>query len=137
MKVTLRVDPETGVAIATGSGVAGADDARESVSELWALPSWPGRAVVWDLRMLVFDASPSDVRTIARFVLENQPSPPPARVAFVTDRDADFGMARMFQLFREDPYTSFQVFRDYDEALTWAVSPSAPAAPPGEGGGAG
>ena len=34
------------------------------------------------------------VREIARFILNSQPSPPPPKVAFVTAREADFGMAR-------------------------------------------
>jgi hypothetical protein len=40
-------------------------------------------------------------------------------MAFITQRDADFGMARVFEAYREDPATDFRVFRDYDEAIRW------------------
>ena len=58
---------------------------------------------------------------MARFILDNQPAVPPPRVAFVTIRDVDFGLARIFEVYREHPATSFRVFRDYDEAMAWAM----------------
>ena len=128
MTVSIRVEPETGVAVATCSGVLGVDDAREGVAALWSDPGWLGRSAVWDFRDAQFDLSTPNVRGIAQFVLQHQPEPPPARVAFVTRRDVDFGMARMFEVFREDPRTEFRVFRDYDHALRWAGSVEAGAA---------
>jgi len=44
-------------------------------------------------------------------------------MAFFAPRDADFGMARMFEVFRDDSETSFRVFRDYEEALLWSRPP--------------
>jgi hypothetical protein len=35
-------------------------------------------------------------------------------------RDLDFGLARMFEAFREHPATTVRVFRGFDEALSWA-----------------
>jgi hypothetical protein len=43
-------------------------------------------------------------------------------VAIVVGRDADFGMVRMFEVFREHPPTEVQGFRDLDEAISWARS---------------
>lgn len=120
MIFSIRIEPETGVAIATCSGLLGPKDAREAVAALWANPGWPGRASVWDFREAQFDLSSREVRRTAEFVLQNQPAPPPSKVAFVTRRDVDFGMARMFEVFREDERTTFRVFRDFDEALRWA-----------------
>jgi hypothetical protein len=120
MTVSIRVEPKTGVAIATCTGLLGSDDARDGVVALWEHPEWPGRAAVWDFRTAKFDLSFMDVRDTALFVLERQPDSPPARVAFVTARDVDFGMARAFEAFRDDPRTELNVFRDFDEALRWA-----------------
>ncbi len=120
MAVSIEVEPETGVAIATCTGVLGPDDAREGVAALWRDPRWSGRCAIWDFRGAKFDLSSSDVREVALFVLERQPDTPPMRVAFVTGRDVDFGVARIFEAFRDDPRTDFGVFRDYDEAFRWA-----------------
>lgn len=65
----------------------------------------------------------------SRFILRNQPATPPARVAIVTGRDADYGLARMLEVYRQDPRTAFRVTRDLDEALEWTRS--AAGTPPG------
>lgn len=122
MAVSIHIEPETGIAIATCSGVLRVDDAREGVAALWKNPGWSGKSAVWDFREAQFDLASPDVRGLAQFVLRHQPETPPSRVAFVTGRDVDFGLARMFEIFREDPRTKFRVFRDYDEALCWARS---------------
>ena len=120
--VSIQVEPETGMAIAACSGVLKLSDALEGVATLWKTPGWLGRSAAWDFREAQFDLSPSDIKAIAEFISQNQPATPPLRVAFVTGRDVDFGMSRMFQVFREDPRTTFRVFRDYDEAVSWARS---------------
>ncbi|MCW8131421.1 MAG: hypothetical protein KIS92_13815 [Planctomycetota bacterium] len=119
MAITIRIDPETGLAMATCTGVLLVADAREGAAALWHTPGWPGRAVVWDFRDARFEISPAEIREIAHFVLRDQPSRP-RRVAFVTPRDVDFGLARIFEALREDPPTEFNVFRDFDQAVAWA-----------------
>jgi hypothetical protein len=120
--ISIHVEPETGMAIVTCSGVLRVDDAKEGAAALWKSPGWSGTSAVWDFREAQFDMTPSDPRELARFILHNQPAKAPERIAFVASRDVDFGMARMFEAFREDPRTAFQVFRDYEEALSWARS---------------
>lgn len=122
MPVSIQIDPETGIAIATCSGALRLTEAREAATELWETPGWPGRSAVWDFRSAEFDFSSSDAWEIAQFILQHQPTPPPAKMAFVTQRDLDFGLSRMFGAFREDPRTEFIVYRDYDEAISWARS---------------
>lgn len=120
MPVSISVDPESGIAVATARGVLRLEDAQEAASALWATRGWSGRSAVWDFREAEFDVSSRDTREIAEFILRSQPTPPPERIAFVTPRNADFGMARMFEVFREDPKTAFRVFREFEEAMSWA-----------------
>ena len=128
MTVSIQIEPETGLAIATCSGVLRLTDAQEGVAALWKTPGWLGKSAVWDFREAQFDVSSSNIREIAQFIFRYQPATPPSRVAWVTPRDVDFGLARMFEVFREDPRTDFRVFRDYDEAVCWARSPEPSAA---------
>ena len=119
MAISIQIEKDSGVALVACSGVLRLDDARQAAEALWKTPDWPGISAVWDFRAARFELSSSHVRRIARFILANQREPPPVRMAFVTPRDVDFGLARMFEVFREDPRTAFNVFRDYDEAIAW------------------
>ena len=122
MPTSIRIEPETGVAVIACTGVLGQQEAEEGAASLWATPSWPGRSAVWDFRTAEFDLTGSEIQSLAKYILQKQPMPPPKKVAFVTPRDADFGMARMFEVFREDAATGFRVFRSWGDALAWARS---------------
>jgi hypothetical protein len=111
---------EDGAVVGTCSGDLGLEDARAGARAVWDNLEWRGLPVVWDLRSAQLKVGAADVREIAEFILGAQPSPPPSKVAFVTTQNVDFGMIRMFQVFREHPATKVRVFRDYEEALTWA-----------------
>ena len=121
MPFSLQLEPASGVVVGTCTGMLNASDARKGATTFWANPDWSGRPVVWDFRAAQFDIHAPEIRDIAQFILENQPPAPPPRVAFVTTRDVDFGLARIFEVYREHPTTSFRVFRDLDEAMSWAM----------------
>lgn len=120
MQISIEIEAESGVAIVRCSGVLDRQDALRAAERLWATPGWQGESAVWDFRAARFDLSALDVRRVAGLILKNQPDAPPSRMAFVTPRDAEFGMARMFKVFRDDRKTAFHVFRDYEEAISWA-----------------
>lgn len=120
--ISIKIDPKTGLAIATCTGILNLDDAKQGAIALWKTVGWPGELVVWDFREATFDISSEDVQYIAQFIFSHQPEKPPSKVAFVTSRDADFGMARVFEVYRQDLRTMFRVFRNFDEALAWAKS---------------
>ena len=122
MPFSMRFEPEAGLVIGTCSGLLKANDAREGAAAVWEKPEWSGKPVLWDLRAAELDVRGPEVREIARFILERQPAVPPSKVAFVTASDADFGLARMFQVHRQHPSTRVKVFRDYEEAVSWARS---------------
>lgn len=123
MTVSIRIDAASGMAIATGHGVLGLDDSMKGAEALWQTEEWPGERVVWDFRDAEFDLASTEVIELAEFVVRNQRATPPARVAFVAPHDVEFGLARMFDGFREDGRTEVRVFRDYDEAVCWVRSP--------------
>jgi hypothetical protein len=111
---------EDGVVIGSCTGSLSLEDAKAGAMAYWQNPGWRGKPVVWDFRFARLDVDAAAVRQIAQFILTSQPSPPPSKVGFVTARDVDFGMARMFEAFREHAATEVHVFRDYEEASSWA-----------------
>jgi hypothetical protein len=123
MAVSIQVEAESGTAIISCTGVLRLQDAMEDIVKLWEEAAWAGEAAVWDFREAQFDIASSEAREIARYIRQNQPEPPPRKVAWVTGREVDFGMARVFQAFREDDATHFRVFNDFDEALSWVKRP--------------
>jgi hypothetical protein len=127
MPFSLSFEPESGLVIVTCSGSLGVNDARMGAAVFWNGPEWSGKPVVWDLRSAQLDVRGADVQEIARFILERQPETPPPRVAFVAGRDVDFGLMRMFQVYRQHPATQVRVFRDYEEAVSWARTGYPPA----------
>jgi len=121
MPFSLQLEPGSGVVVGTCTGPLNAADARKGALAFWEKPEWNGRPVVWDFREAQFDIHAPEIRDVAQFILDNQPPSPPPRVAFVTIRDVDFGLARIFEVYREHPATTFRVFRDFDEAMAWAM----------------
>jgi len=122
MPISFQIEPGTGIAIANCSGLLGRSDAEGGAEALWAIPGWSGKSAVWDFRDAQFDLTEAEIQATAQFILRHQPATPPSRVAFVTPGDVEFGLARMFEAFREDPRTEFRVFRCYDDAVHWAGS---------------
>jgi hypothetical protein len=124
MPFSIHVEADSGVAIGTCSGVLGLADAKAGASTLWENPTWSGLAVVWDLREAQLDTSSSEVFQLAQYIHAEQRSPGPVRVAFVTSRDVDYGLARIFEAYRERPATEVHVFRDFEAAVDWARTAS-------------
>ena len=124
MAFSILLDSRAGVFIATCSGTITLEECKQGAAAYWENPERGGRPILWDLRDARVGLDAPEVREIAQFVLQNQPTAPPPRVAFVTDRDVDFGLARMFEGFRENPATTVRVFRNFDEALSWTTSPA-------------
>jgi len=122
MPFSFHFESETGIAIITCSGELRVSEAREGVSELWENPDWDGKSAVWDFRTSQFLLTSPEIQNLADYVLSHQRATPPEKVAFVTERDVDFGLARVFEAFRHDARTAFRVFRDLDEALHWVRS---------------
>jgi hypothetical protein len=134
MPVSIEVDADSGIAIGKCSGVLGLADAKAGASTLWQDAAWPGVAVVWDFRDAQLDTTGPEVFELAQYINAHQRSPAPARVAFVTSRDVDYGQVRIFEAYRERPGTEVQVFRDMDAAVDWARAVVRTAAAPGTGG---
>lgn len=120
MSVTIQIEPETGLAVATCYGVLTFDDAKEGAKSLWKTQEWAGKSAVWDFRKAQFDITSPEIKELAQFILKRQPDTPPIKMAFVAQNTLMFGLSRLFQGYRQDKSTDFRVFRDFDEALSWA-----------------
>ncbi len=74
--------------------------------------------MLWDLREAQFDLSTTEVRFLAEFTKQHSPFSR-LRMAFVVAGDLEFGLIRMFEVFRETEGVRTAVFEDMGEALGW------------------
>ena len=86
----------------------------------------PGMARLWDF----FDADLSTlnsdtVREMAQYSLKFPPGVGDVKVAFVTDRKLEFGLARMFEM-SSRAATPIRVFQKMDEAVDWMTETLVP-----------
>lgn len=80
-----------------------------------------GMGRLWDFRDA--DLSSLEAETItemAQYSLRFPPGINDVKVAFVTDRDVEYGLTRMFEISSE-AMTPIQVFRTMDEAEKWMM----------------
>jgi len=120
MSISIQIEPKTGLAVCTCSGILTIDDAINGAKSLWKTPGWLGKAAVWNFLEARFDMSSPEVEQVARFILHHQPVEGPLKMAFVAQSDLEYGLSRMFEVYRQDHQTKFRVFRDLEEALNWA-----------------
>ena len=119
LAIKITIKPDNGMALIECTGSLEAADARQAVRALWETEGWPNELALWDFRQARFDIAAADAREVGEFILKNQPHDVPKRVAWVVAREVDFGMVRIFEVYREDERTAHRVFRDFDEAAAW------------------
>jgi hypothetical protein len=122
MLITTRLDPGAGLRVHVITGRLTYAEVRDTLEELYAGPDFdPTMNALWDMREAVTtDISSDDVRKVAQLVRGRPPIGVSSRVALVVSRDADFGMARMYEAQLDGASQSgLRVFRDIDEATAW------------------
>lgn len=118
MTTSVDLNSEPGIAIANGYGLMKLDDIQECAQTLWKATNGQATRMLWDLRSVTFDINVDDVRQFAEFA-KKLFSGPDVRSAFVASTDFEYGLIRMFEMFREAPGFTTQVFRDRDAAIEW------------------
>ncbi|MBW1800632.1 MAG: hypothetical protein JRJ85_07870 [Deltaproteobacteria bacterium] len=81
----------------------------------------PGMGRIWDFRNA--DLSSMDFETItemAQYSLKFPPGVNDVKVAFVTSRDLEYGLSRIFEM-SSKAMTPIRVFRAMDEAEKWMM----------------
>lgn len=90
----------------------------------------PGMRVLVDSRKVVPADSIEVVRHLAAVSRTTAADLECGALALVVSLDVGYGMARMYMALTEAGHPNTQVFRDYDEAVSWLKSqPEAPVGP--------
>jgi hypothetical protein len=121
MAVSYRVLPEQGVVVVELRGRVGDAELIDAADRLIAdTDRLPGLHELVDAReMEVSDLSSAALRRVAdRFAAGPRPDEG-VRIALVAASDAAYGLARMYQVFRDASAAEFRVFRELPEARAW------------------
>jgi hypothetical protein len=115
------VDQSLGHVTHTAQGQLSLDEIRGAFRAALENPAYRrGMTVLWDVReATIAHLSAEDLRTLARFSHELRSVRGGGRAAILVSRDADFGVARMFQLYADVFPWETMVFRDLGETIEW------------------
>jgi hypothetical protein len=124
MPILYRVDHDARVVIAVGHGVLIDSDVFDYQRGVWSRADVVGFDELIDMTRVTRIALPSTkrVRDLAAMAAEMDSGPSRSRIAIVAPTDFPFGLARMFQTYRQLDANSTKevgVFRTMDEALTY------------------
>ncbi len=117
MAVSYRIDKSLGLIFTTPQGMFTGQDMLTHIKRLTEDPDFdPSYNQLVDLRAVIeFAMSAAELQVITGYRLFNEKS----RRAIVADKDITFGMARMYEVFREDAPEEIKLFRDMAEARRW------------------
>ncbi len=124
MSLTIDLESVDGICIAIAKGSLSVDELRESAVAMWRRVEGPSVRILWDLRDAKFDLDAAEISDIANTMKRLAASAQP-HVAFVVAQDLEFGLLRMYEVFREADGVRTSVFRDSELAIAWLRGESA------------
>lgn len=124
MAIDYRIDETSRIVFAVPRGTFTPEDLEAYQKGVWSRPELKAYHELVDMRQVerVEYGSAWKVREMAGLAASMDDSGAPTRLAIVAESDPHFGLARMYQTFREvHPKSTreVRVFRSYDEALRW------------------
>jgi hypothetical protein len=126
MPVEYRIDPVQRIVYVTPRGTLTAPELLAYQKEVWSRPDVAGFSELVDMREVgkIDYESPERVREVAGFAATMDPPQGGTKLAMVATHDAHFGLARMYQSFREaNPRSTREVrtFRSMEQAMAWLL----------------
>lgn len=118
MSLTIDLESVDGICIGIADGRLSLEEIKESAMTMWRLAGGPGVRTLWDLRDANFDLDVAEVSDLGDAMKQLVVSPG-IRTAFVVSADLEFGLIRMYEVFRQSDCARTSVFRDRDEAIVW------------------
>jgi len=119
MAVTLCINPATGRATFTGTGTVTVEELKTVALRVGASPEFGGKQILWDLAGASFNFSTAEIRELAEFTKVGGHFQSGGKAAYLVSEDLEFGLLRMFEVFREQGGVQVAVFREREEATSW------------------
>jgi hypothetical protein len=135
MPITYRIDHDSKVVVAVGSGLFTPGDVFDYQRAAWSGPETLGYDELVDMTHVTEVSLPSTrrIQELASVAARMDNASAPSRFAIVAPGDLAFGLGRMFQVYREADERSAKevgVFRTLKDALVFLRLDDAPSFPP-------
>ncbi len=118
--IETNIDLEKDLTIFSVKGELTADEIIQYASGPY--DQTPTKLVIWDVSEgYIYNNTSSQFRNIAIKMKKLTEKREGGKTAFVGNRDADFGMGRMYEVFAktENLPIEFKSFKSFDEAMKW------------------
>jgi len=115
------IDRERELVLSSGSGILTQEDVSNHMERLSTDPDFdPNFSQVLDFtNVTAVEIRPDDIRRLAERNIFSSHS----RRAFVVKDDLHFGLARMYEIYRElHGEMGIRVFRNFDDAMNWILA---------------
>ena len=125
MGITTQIDGERNLRIHKVTGALTFDELIGTLKEVYSEPDFdPDMNSLWDVREADLSSFETpDIHNLRNFVGKHWGTGGRSKAAIVVLGDLDFGISRMYEFYLQAKSSSeVQVFRDYDEALSWVTA---------------
>ena len=124
MPIQSSIDDKHGIRLHVGSGTVGFAEIKAAASQITHHEAYsPQLPVIWDFRQAKMDLSLDEMWQLIETGRQLIGDVWPGKVALVVSHDADYGQGRMYEQLSESlVHNRFQVFRDYEQAITWLAT---------------
>lgn len=125
MDISTKIDDERNLRLHSIEGCINLGQLKEILAEFYKSPNYdPEMNVLWDLRKADMSKVLSlEVSAFAEMVKQYRGEPNNKAALLVANRNLDFGLTRMFEIFMEGTlHDNIKVFKDYNEAEKWLSS---------------
>ena len=123
MSVHYSIQPAENRIHTTCAGFVTVEEVREHFAALAADPAFrPALDVLLDLTPCTSLPTPDDLRGVVATIQALGPQRPFGACAIVADRDALFGMSRIFEVYAQHAFTALRVFRSTTDAVNWLAA---------------
>jgi len=130
MPLEWEQEHDTGLVVVRALGKVAPGAYFEIWDEVMADPHiGPGPRILADFRKVEVTKTGAEVRGVAATAMRFNDFMQGGRMAVVATQDASFGLARLYAAHLDAADIQARVFRDYDEARTWALESLAGEAP--------
>ena len=119
MGAKFDISIKQGILYVRATGEPTADEIIQVLKKLQDGTRYTHKLRLWDYRNADFRLEKGDLERVSRQA--SKADGEPGKVAMLVNQDLAFGLARMYEVYRESVSTRVEVFRDESKAVAWLL----------------
>ena len=119
MSAKFDINVKQGILYVRATGEPTADEIIQVLKKLQDGSSYTHKLRLWDYRNADFKLEKGELERVSHQA--SKADGKPGKVAMLVNQDLAFGLARMYEVYRESSFTRVEVFRDESKAVAWLL----------------